>query len=95
MNWVGSVAVAKMATETSQVLAAAHAVGIVHGDLQPFLLLTAEDGRVRVAGWEVATLRLTGTTAGAIDGEAVAQRRAGAIEDVLALLVGLFSFQKG
>ena len=85
VNWVGSVAVAKMATEASQALAAAHAAGIVHGDLQPFLLLMAEGGRIRVAGWEVSTLRLAGTAAGAIDGEAVAQRRAGAIEDVLAL----------
>lgn len=94
-SWVGPAAVAKMATEASQALAAAHAAGIVHGDLQPFLLLMAEGGRVRVAGWEVATLRLAGSTAGAIDGEAVAQRRTGAIEDVLALGVIMHAALKG
>lgn len=94
-RWIGSSAVGKMATEVAMALAAAHAAGVVHGDLQPFLLLMGEGGRVRVAGWEVATLRLSGNAAGAIDGEAVAERRAGAIEDVLALGVILHGALRG
>jgi len=93
--WMGPAAVGKMATEVSLALAAAHAAGVVHGDLQPFLLIQGEGGRVRVAGWEVATLRLAGTTAGAVDGEALAQRRAGAIEDVLALGVIMHAALRG
>jgi non-specific serine/threonine protein kinase len=93
--WMGPAAVGKMATEVSLALAAAHAAGVVHGDLQPFLLIQGEGGRVRVAGWEVATLRLAGTTAGAVDGEALAQRRAGAIEDVLALGVIMHAAVRG
>lgn len=94
-QWLGSTAVGKMATEVSQALAAAHAAGVVHGDLQPFLLLAGEGGRVRVAGWEVATLRLAGSAAGAVDGEALAQRRAGAVEDVLALGVIMHAALRG
>jgi non-specific serine/threonine protein kinase len=93
--WTGPAAVGKMATEVSLALAAAHAAGVVHGDLQPFLLIPGEGGRVRVAGWEVATLRLAGTTVGAVDGEALAQRRAGAIEDVLALGIIMHAALRG
>ena len=93
--WAGPAAVGKMATEVSLALAAAHAAGVVHGDLQPFLLILGEGGRVRVAGWEVATLRLAGTTVGAVDGEALAQRRAGAIEDVLALGIIMHAALRG
>ena len=93
--WMGPAAVGKMATEVSLALAAAHAAGMVHGDLQPFLLLTGEGGRVCVAGWEVASLRLAGAAAGAVDGEALAQRRAGAIEDVLALGVIMHAALRG
>jgi len=93
--WTGRAAVGKMATEVSLALAAAHAAGVVHGDLQPFLLIPGEGGRVRVAGWEVATLRLAGTTVGAVDGEALAQRRAGAIEDVLALGIIMHAALRG
>lgn len=94
-QWLGSAAVGKMATEVSLALAAAHAAGVVHGDLQPFLVLAGEGGRVRVAGWEVATLRLAGSAAGAVDGEALAQRRAGAVEDVLALGVIMHAALRG
>ena len=94
-QWLGPAAVGKMATEVSLALAAAHDAGVVHGDLQAFLLLEGEGGSVRVAGWEVASLRLSGAAAGAVDGEALAQRRAGAVEDVLALGVIMHAALRG
>lgn len=45
---------AKLLVEALQGLAFAHEGGVVHGDLQPYLVLVGERGEVRIMGLEVA-----------------------------------------
>lgn len=66
-----------LALQALQGLAFAHEGGVVHHDLQPYLLLVAENGQVRLAGLEVAA----GDQGDAADLQA---RRADAQRDVLA-----------
>ena len=81
----GVKAFSRMALGASMALAAAHEAGIVHGDLQPYQMLWDDDGQVRVAGWEVSTLRWASVAQSHPAVEALVQRREAATADVLAL----------
>lgn len=79
---------ATLATEALRGLAFAHEAGVIHHDLQPYLILVSDSGQVRVAGLAVAAefVHQKGFKKGAAESEIVnlqVQREAAA-RDVLA-----------
>ena len=78
---------AALAGQCLQGLAFAHEAGVAHHDLQPYLLLIDERGRLRVAGLAVAFEMATADNASrqlqALDADALRSRRLAAERDVL------------
>lgn len=79
---------ATLAIQTLQGLAFAHEAGVVHHDLQPYLLLVSDTGQVRVAGMAVAAEMAGRGPAtlepGGVDTITLRSQRAAAELDVLA-----------
>ncbi|MDQ2779637.1 MAG: protein kinase, partial [Pseudomonadota bacterium] len=79
---------AALAAQCLQGLAYAHEAGLAHHDLQPFLMLLDERGRLRVAGLAVAQEMATADdpmrASQTLDAAALRSRRLAAEQDVLA-----------
>lgn len=83
----GAAAVAQVA----RVLAAAHEAGIVHGDIQPYLVFVSSSGQVKLAGLEVASVPpLALTSPAEVEAWRNALCRAGSRSDAVALGVLLY-----
>ncbi len=77
-------------------LAFAHDAGVVHRDLQPFLLTLSDSGTVRVLGLEVAAGDVDAPAAdGGAGNEALRQSRDDAERDVLAMAIALYGLLAG
>ncbi len=76
---LGAEEVARLADQVLDVLAAAHAVGIIHRDIKPDNLFLCADGRLRVLDFGVARLRQG-------DGQPAAPTRTGALIGTVAYM---------
>ena len=77
-------------------LAFAHDAGVVHRDLQPFLLTLSDGGTVRVLGLEVAAGEVDAPAAdGGAGNEVLRQSRDDAERDVLAMAIALHGLLAG
>ena len=77
--------------QVARVVAVAHEAGIVHGDLQPYLIFVSPSGQVKLAGLEVSSVPSAAvTTPAEVDAWRNSVVRAGNRNDAVALGVLLF-----